>query len=187
MVRERDAGAASPTESLSDRIQQRLSDAARERSRQAELREAARAAVVYRPAIVTFVDILGFRDVIDTWDASQIFDLIQALRTSAGIADEPQSVGGLDLNATRVHAFSDSIVRVRTCDSSFQEGALFYELIDLVHAQAELAAKGILIRGGMTVGDIYSSSDLAYGPSFVRSYELESKLSNYPRIVSTQF
>jgi hypothetical protein len=56
-------------------------------------------------------------------------------------------------------------------------------LIDLVHAQTELAGRGILVRGGMTVGNIYAAADLAYGPAFVRAYDLESKLANYPRIV----
>lgn len=172
-----------PAAELTGRIQKILTDAAQDRSRQEEERQAARTAVAYRPAIVTFVDILGFRDVIGRRDALQIFDLIQEIRTRAGTSDDMQHPGSEGLNWTRVHAFSDSVVRVRTYDSDYREGALFYELIDLVHAQTELAGKGILIRGGMTADDIYSTADLAYGPAFVRAYDLESKLSNYPRII----
>jgi len=32
--------------------------------------------------------------------------------------------------------------------------AVFYELLDLLHAQGELIGLGILIRGGIALGDV---------------------------------
>jgi hypothetical protein len=39
-----------------------------------------------------------------------------------------------------------------------------------------------LVRGGVSYGNIYSSSDRIFGPALVAAYELESKYALYPRI-----
>lgn len=171
------------TDKLSERLQRVLESASEKRAEDEKRRRSERAKVEYRNSIVTFIDILGFRELVKNASALDIFDSVQAIRGTAGNIGGRQSINGEELNWTRVFSFSDSIVRVRPYDSEYREGALFYELLDLVHAQTELAGQGILIRGGMTAGPIYFSEDVAYGPAFVRSYDLESSLANYPRIV----
>jgi hypothetical protein len=183
MAKRTENSAPTNTGAVSERLRRILTEATEARERKDIERRAQRTTAVYRTAIVTFVDILGFRELVRSRDALQLFDLIQEIRSTAGQGDEPPGGDSSEINWTRVHAFSDSVVRVRTYDSDFREGALFYELLDLVHAQTELAGKGILIRGAMTAGQIYTSADLAFGPAFVRSYDLESSLANYPRIV----
>ncbi|MGH2612804.1 MAG: hypothetical protein ACRDFB_07115, partial [Rhabdochlamydiaceae bacterium] len=79
------------------------------------------------------------------------------------------------------------VIRVRQIESraniEFQIGTLFYELLDLVHAQGELINHGILLRGGITIGDVYIDKQTIFGPAFIAAYDIESKLANYPRIV----
>jgi hypothetical protein len=134
---------------------------------------------------VTFLDILGFREIVNSWSPT---DIAQMLRRTQGFAapdeDEPEPGSLLDgTNWTRAFAFSDSIVRMRPYDSEFSEGSLFYEVIDLVHAQANLAVDGIFLRGGVSVGDAFFEENRAFGPGFVRAYQLESGVAQYPRIV----
>ena len=84
-------------------------------------------------------------------------------------------------------SFSDCIVRVRGIEKEinlhYPAGLVFYETIDLLHAQGELLNQGILIRGGIAYGDIYFDKNRIYGPALNHAYELESKYAIYPRIV----
>ena len=142
--------------------------------------EAAPPSYVYRPAIVTFIDILGFSELVKTANAAEIGKLLALLGdASAGEVSEDNWPAGL----ARSIAFSDNVVRVCPIDSTDPRGALFHELLSLVMIQAQLANMGALMRGGVTVGDIHFSGTTIFGPAMVRAYELESKLAIYPRIV----
>jgi hypothetical protein len=72
---------------------------------------------------------------------------------------------------------------VRPYDGSYNDGSLNHEILDLVHAQFELANRGIFIRGGVAIGDMHQEQDVLFGPAMVRAYELESQFAKYPRIV----
>ena len=80
-------------------------------------------------------------------------------------------------------AFSDCVVRVCFLDSPWRLGALYWELSALATAQAELAKDGIFLRGGMTAGEIWCDGSNAFGPALVRAHELESVLTDWPRII----
>jgi hypothetical protein len=142
--------------------------------------------LAYRPSIVTFIDILGFRSIVNQTPASEIYEIVKRVQRHAGSTDEDvvRKYGLAEqANWTRCVFFSDSIVRVRPFDAEYRDGSLFYEIIDLVHAQGELAFQGIFIRGGLTIGDIHQGSDVIFGPAMVRAFDLESSFANYPRIV----
>jgi hypothetical protein len=143
------------------------------------------AASVYRPCVVTFLDILGFREIVKAWPPDDIATMLRRTQGFAAPAEEEPEPGSLleGTNWTRAFAFSDSIVRMRPYDSDFSEGSLFYEIIDLVHAQANLAVDGIFLRGGVSVGEAFFEESRAFGPGFVRAYQLESSVAVYPRIV----
>ena len=140
----------------------------------------------YRPSIVTFIDILGFRSIVDRVLAHEIYEIVKCVQRHAGSTDEGdvREFGLVDeVNWTRCVFFSDSVVRVRPFDAETADGSLYSEIIDLVCAQGLLAQKGIFIRGGLTIGDIHQDDDVIFGPAMVRAYDLESSFSNYPRIV----
>lgn len=87
----------------------------------------------------------------------------------------------------KVLQFSDSIIRIRPLDSransEWAYGLLFNELNDIGMMQAELLVHGIALRGGMSIGEVYYDEFQVFGPEFVRAYELESSLANYPRAI----
>lgn len=145
-------------------------------------------AIAYRDCIVTFIDILGFKNLVAKRSAADIQEIVDLVQRHASSGDKTSAKeDDTDLNDelpwTRTIFFSDSVVRIRPFDGNFREGPLFYELIDLVHAQAELVRRGIFIRGGLTVGKLYHKDDVMFGPAMVQAYELELKFANYPRIV----
>jgi len=135
----------------------------------------------YRTALISFIDILGFRQIV----ASRSCDEISAaLRTMRRFSEGDES--GEDFSA-RVIQFSNSIIRIRPLDSKANEegryGTLFHELLDIGMMQGDLANNNIYIRGGITIGEISYDSQTIFGPGFIRAYDLESKIANYPRIV----
>jgi hypothetical protein len=84
-----------------------------------------------------------------------------------------------------VRSFSDLIVRFRPLgEDGDQEFAVFREVLDLCFAQSRLLQRGILVRGGMTIGPLYYDELHVFGPGLVRAYELESHLAVYPRIIT---
>jgi hypothetical protein len=130
--------------------------------------------IEYREALVTFVDILGFRELVRaTPDANDLWKKIAEFRRSLPAEDE---------YAEELHVitFSDSIVRVRWAHT---ESAVFYEFMDLLHAQASMANAGVLVRGGVALGKVSSGSHGVFGPAFIDAYDLESKFASFPRIV----
>jgi hypothetical protein len=140
---------------------------------------------MYQKAIVTFVDILGFGDFVQKSDYKAVEKVLDAVEesTSPIILDELDNEG----DNTEVVSFSDSIVRVRKIESEankkYPTGVLFQELLSLVHAQVELIDLNIIIRGGVTIGDIFISEGRVFGPGLVEAYSLENKYAKYPRIV----
>lgn len=135
----------------------------------------------YRKALISFIDILGFRQIVASRKCNEIS---KALKTMRQFSEGDDS--GEDFSA-RVIQFSDSIIRIRPLDSEKNEeggyGALFHELLDIGMMQGDLANNNIYIRGGITVGDISYEDGNIFGPGFIRAYDLESKIANYPRIV----
>lgn len=136
----------------------------------------------YRRSIFTFLDVLGFRELIRTKTAAEISELLTNIQEHT----KPD-----DLNAERLEmqfqTFSDCTVRAAPLDSpSNQEhptGILFSELLNLVHAQYRLLFDGYFMRGGVTIDDICFEGSIVFGPAMVKAYALESQFAVYPRIV----
>lgn len=138
---------------------------------------------MYQRSIVTFIDILGFKDVVTTQSAEHIDKILDILNsTSPSNSDDD-----VDQTEPTVLSFSDSIIRVRNLESdnniAFPVGHLFYEVNSLVHMQMELVNQGILIRGGISMGNVCVAKNRIFGPAFINAYELESKFANFPRII----
>jgi hypothetical protein len=143
--------------------------------------------VEYEPSIVTFIDVLGFRALVENKSAAEVHKVLATFQHFTRPDDEGLSAADLKLiSHARARAVSDAIVRVRPYKTLYQDGALFHEILDLLHAQIELMNLGVLVRAGLTVGNAYvgkKQTDPVFGPAMVRAYEIESKEAIFPRIV----
>lgn len=133
--------------------------------------------VSYRLAVITFMDILGFRALVEERSASEIRRILNLVQDFAGNDDDTPEEDVVALN------FSDSVIRIRYYDTEYPIGALNHEVLSLIHAQGELINNGVLVRGGVTTGEVFCDSTNVFGPGFNRAYGLESEFANYPRIV----
>ena len=146
--------------------------------------------IQYREAIVTFVDILGFKNLLKSSDASKIYNILQLFRFKY----EKDSLSnfhhyGIDVKMD-VHFFSDSVVRIkyiRDYEENWQNTASD-EVLSLAFMQTGLLEHGILVRGACAKGLIYSDtiSNILFGPALVEAYVMEDDSAVYPRIVLSE-
>jgi hypothetical protein len=79
--------------------------------------------------------------------------------------------------------FSDLIVNVLPFEE-YKAHEYFYPIFEFLRLlgfyQWEMVQQGIFVRGGITIGDIYTDEGVIFGPALVRAYELESQLARWP-------
>lgn len=140
----------------------------------------------YEQRIVCFIDILGFSSRIkqtekDTVEASQLLydtcDALDLLNTYQQIMRYKT-----DIENIKVTQFSDSIVI--TFPWNEKDDSLYRGLKAIRYIQASLLKLyGVLLRGGIVLGNVIHTDKLLLGPAMVSAYQLESKCAVSPRIV----
>lgn len=136
----------------------------------------------YAISIISYFDILGFKDIIETRQPNEIIDILKRFRYMA----TPDKELSKDLEQNFFN-FSDCAVRttkvLSRANSKRPVGILFYELLDVLHIQIELVNLGIFLRGGITLGEVYADDGFIFGPGLVDAYLLENKIAKSPRII----
>ncbi len=157
--------------------------------------------VSYEKRIVAFIDILGFKEIVkeSESDPSKIDLLYSALHflkvweTSdrwdlklVEIEEDAQKKGvdNFDIRGkTNSTSFSDSIVISVKVDDNTNEMCSTL-IVNLAFIGAVLLEKGILFRGGITIGNIiHRENGTVFGQALIDAYLLESKSAKYPRII----
>lgn len=146
----------------------------------------------YIDAFVTFIDILGFKNIVDNENPEKINKLLDAVKGFSSLPQRRRPPYDQSQYLPIVTQFSDSIIRIQpTNDLKVDDVDImdFFleEVTSLTITQGNLACNGILIRGGMTYGKICIHNNRIFGPAFNRAYYLESKLAKYPRIIIDEF
>lgn len=155
----------------------------------------------YEKRLIAFIDILGFKEIVKqsekdiskveliysvldylkNWEVSEKWDL-----RLVEIEEDAQKRGieKFDIrNKTNVTAFSDSIVvSVRVEDNINEMTSTLITI--LAYIGAVLLEKGILFRGGLTVGNlIHNENGTVFGQGLIDAYKLESGNAKFPRII----
>ncbi len=128
--------------------------------------------------MIAYFDILGYRNAFmkKGFDSHKYLTVIQnAMRTtSEHLCDIFAPIN------LYVKVFSDNVVIVS--DSAREVSALPLKLLLSELQQTLMCEYGILIRGGVTYGEIYMDDTLVFGQGLIDAVELEGK-ANYPRII----
>lgn len=138
---------------------------------------------MYRRSIFTFIDILGFSQIVQkSKNPDEIKEMLATLQQEAKPEGEMAKLMEMSFLT-----FSDSTVRSVPIESKankkYKDGILWQEIISLIHLQFRMVRRGHFIRGGMTVGDIYTDDSMIFGPAIIQAYTLETDFAIYPRIV----
>lgn len=134
----------------------------------------------YSPHLVTYIDILGFGELVQQNDPNFISRAIRQVQ---------------ELTIPNVHTnkykndhyvnFSDLIVHTIPLDEQDQnlESVVANELKYTALVQAALIEKRILLRGAIAIGNIERSYNVLFGPGLISAYELERDHAIFSRIV----
>jgi hypothetical protein len=136
----------------------------------------------YENRICCFIDILGFRQHINETIKHSGEDEIEKIISIKSILDLSKNITkDIGISKSKVVTyFSDSIVISYKYDEKSQ---LFWTVLNLLYVSMEMANKGFLIRGGVAIGKLVHTDEMIFGPALVEAYDLESKISKYPRII----
>lgn len=137
----------------------------------------------YTEYVTTFIDVLGFKNLVAEKSAEEIGAILSRLQTMTEGSEYEKLVMGRG-----TIAFSDSIVRTSALampsGDAARYGILFHELLSLVHAQMDLIARhGVFLRGAVSIGQAYHEGTTIFGPGLIRAYETESELALFPRVI----
>ncbi|MGQ2979949.1 MAG: hypothetical protein ACT6Q9_09670 [Polaromonas sp.] len=121
----------------------------------------------YEDRVVLFLDILGFKNLINQDRQDIVAEALSA--TTAQYS-----------NKFETSAFSDNVaVSLKLADGC--------ELLQIIQFSSYLSwlllHKGVLSRGGISVGKLCHKNGIIYGPALITAYELESQVAIYPRVV----
>src|SRR4051794_23211044 len=109
----------------------------------------ARRVPMYRPYLLTYLDVLGFKHRVDSLDAEQIGGVLQRLIKSADPGENPPY-------AAEFLNFSDTSIRATRLDPQDRrkrpKGLMFFEVFNVGLLQISLIRDGVLLRGSITVG-----------------------------------
>jgi hypothetical protein len=140
----------------------------------------------YKDALVTYLDILGFRELVEQNERTpdEILDLLKLMKTKAEAQYGTLKKDGTIKIVTASHAFSDLIIREVEFDQANCASRLGSEMAVLAKIQFELLTtrRRTLIRGGISKGRFHMDKGFVFGPAMVKSYELE-RLAIFSRIL----
>jgi len=126
---------------------------------------------VYEKRIVAFVDILGFKSIINRLEEEpELFDIVRNILDS--ISKKVKEISSAEMTA-----FSDNIVISSNKNKEYQV------LIRARDFSLLLLQNGFLCRGGVAIGPTYHKGNIVFGKGFVNAYQIEQKIAKYPRIV----
>lgn len=137
----------------------------------------------YEDRIILFIDILGFKDLIDSTvdsNGQQVPERIEFVSELLTLPDEIFEAHPELSKSKMVSRFSDCIV----VSFKYEEKSeVFYTLVDIVHLYMNFLAKEVLFRGALVLGKIHHTKEMIFGPGLVNAYLQESKAAIYPRVI----
>lgn len=143
------------------------------------------APVRYAIGLVTYIDILGFKELIDTRTAGDISRIIRVVKEAVRPRRFKSRIK--EIPDDEFVSFSDLSVIATPLEKARHSAPalqLYSLLMHLIHAQSTLIFDyGIIIRGAVTIGEVVRSWRQLYGPAIVRAYELERHCAVHPRII----
>ena len=144
------------------------------------------AQVGYEIRYAAFLDILGFRGLIDESADSasdvEVADVLRVIDWHPPVAKGMVLLGDIGDIADSAHRkthFSDSIA----ISAARTPQGLLYLVHHIELIAFELLKLGRICRGGVARGALYHDGDRVFGPVMLDAYDLESQHAIYPRVI----
>ncbi len=140
----------------------------------------------YEDRVVLFVDILGFKNIINstvnsngTDNEQQIENVYNTFLSINDLYDINKKDNFIQENVS-ITQFSDSLV------ISFlvkELGEIFWNIFFLQLLSMRLISHGIICRGAISYGKLIHNDNIIFGPALIDAYNAELNNAKYPRII----
>ena len=136
--------------------------------------------------LIAYIDFLGTSNKIIKDTNHQHFKFLKNLYADLYKTVEQTNKESLPyLKKIKIRTFSDNILL--SISTNLTKRQLEYTLGDFIYLcakiQAEALKKGILSRGGITIGELSNDNHFVYGKGLLEAVTLEEKIACYPRIL----
>lgn len=134
--------------------------------------------------IIAYLDFLGVKKRICSEEPKfleQLSHLYQKAQQSCHTVNS--CVDNHDLPPIKQQIFSDNIVFAQEINDEYKVYQVFNFILFISAYLHQALLEGFLVRGGITIGDLYIDDTFVSGKALIKAYELESKIAIYPRVV----
>lgn len=128
----------------------------------------------YKKKIVLFMDILGFKEIIEKKNPQEIAQILSSIKQILPLGKDLQT-------GYKMTQFSDSVI----LSFDIPEDKNIAGILCVLHSLLIVLVQSydILLRGGMCIGEIYHEDPFVFGPAVNKAYKMESEEAKYPRII----
>ena len=140
----------------------------------------------YSQKYVAFLDILGFKEIINEkspdWIKLHIYDEVRKVDTLFHSDLYGKLLPQTTCNALEFVIISDSIIISLpiTMDRAFET---FFMACVTLQRMFLRSSNPILLRGAISKGDYFHYDHITFGPALTQAYLLESSMAIYPRVI----
>lgn len=145
----------------------------------------------YEMNVIAFLDILGFKNLINTKEFNKIMEMFQSIISNkdAGIALF-RATGGEDylerynevLEVTKIHLMSDSIIVA--APYKYKEAlAVVIDICRCIQESLYGFEFPIFLRGAIAKGEFFLDNNVIFGKGLVDAYIAQENYALYPRII----
>lgn len=134
-------------------------------------------------SVVAFLDILGAGSLIKG-DVNESLNVVH--QCYEFVCNEIGEIYNESLPVPQISIFSDNIVLSLPCENLSEENQLFSFFSIIAYSAIMISYfwnKGLLIRGGISIGSFFSDDLMVWGEGLTKAYYLESHIAIYPRVV----
>ncbi len=153
----------------------------------------------YSECIVTYIDILGFKNLIKTKKPIEIYNILREFHKSIDNKSWYNSLGfnehAIDEGKLKYFVFSDLMLRARKLDETnildkeYIISLIIYELLSITQDQYNLITNNnVLVRGTLHIDKLFfeDKNDIVFGPALIEAYQIEEEIALYPRLVISE-
>lgn len=137
--------------------------------------------------IVAYLDVLGVVSRMNTDRGVQMLSLNKLYNLYKSVMELTEKDGGIkNLEGIEFQIFSDNIIISKKLSSTSMDRIQdIKSVLNCVsHFQISSVGSGVgwLVRGGITIGELFIDNTMVWGSALLRAYELENNIAIYPRV-----
>ena len=135
--------------------------------------------------IIAYIDFLGTKSILKSNSQNRAIASYRFIYSA--IVDTLDKMNEENISGKekiKYKIFSDNVIfAIEYTETTFIQNAITLLSFVSVFQYLVVSEWGLLLRGGVCIGDLYIDDNFVLGSGLITAYEIENKLSIYPRIV----